>query len=238
MAGLDKIPAVIKTNISDDMATIIAVETNLIQRGFRDLKISEQAFAVAICYKKLFDEKKLAAIDEELLSLQNNGKSECEKDTPLEYLLPKGKTQNIVAEEYGVSHATIARLIRINELNDDLKRLVDTGNIKIRPAVELSYLSQEQQKKLYDVMSELGISSVDMNTAKQIRELCKDCDPFPEQLQEILSGDKSDKPKEIKSFRLIIKPSVYDRFLKDVPKKEVGGIVEKALEMYFKDMSA
>ena len=87
-------------------------------------------------------------------------------------------------------------------------------------------------------MSELGISSVDMNTAKQIRELCKGCDPFPEQFHEILSGEKSEKPKEIKSFRLVIKPSVYDRFLKDVPKKEVGGIVEKALEMYFKDMSA
>jgi hypothetical protein len=77
-----------------------------------------------------------------------------------------------------------------------------------------------------------------MNTAKQIRELCKVCDPFPEQFQEILSRDKTEKPKEIKSYRLIINPSVYDRYLKNVPKKELVGIVEKALELYFKDMSA
>ena len=58
------------------------------------------------------------------------------------------------------------------------------------------------------------------------------------QKKEILSGDKSEKSKEIRSYRLIIKPWVYNRYLKDVPKKEVGGIVEKAPEMYFKDMSA
>ena len=123
-------------------------------------------------------------------------------------------------------------------MTDDFKRLVDTGNIKIRPAVELSYLSQEQQKKLYDVMSENGITSVDMDTAKKMRELCKGCDHFPEQFQEILSGDKNEKSKEIKSYRLIIKPAVYYRYLKDVPKKEVGGIIEKALEMYFSGVTA
>ena len=227
-AGLERIPAVIKTNISDEMAMIYAVETNLIQRGFRDLKISEQAFAVAMRYKKLFDEKKFYDIEEELLALEKS-----QYPVGIENY-PKDKL-SITAEEYGLGRTSIVRLVRINELSDNFKRLVDTGNIKIRPAVELSYLSQEQQKKLYDVMSELGISSVDMNTAKQIRELCRNCEPFPEQYQEILSGEKT---KEIKSYRLIIKPSVYDRFLKDVPKKDVGGIVEKALEMYFKDMSA
>ena len=233
MAGLDRIPAVIKTNISDEMAMIYAVETNLIQRGFRDLKISEQAFAIAMRYRKLLDERKLSEIDEELMALMGEEKVR----PPLGDGAAK-RIESLTADEYGIGHTTVARLIRINELSNDFKKLVDTGSIKIRPAVELSYLSQEQQKKLYDVMSELGISSVDMNTAKQIRELCKGCDPFPEQFQEILSEDKSEKPKEIKSYRLIIKPSVYDRYLKDVPKKELGGIVEKALEMYFKDMSA
>ncbi|MCR5165968.1 MAG: ParB N-terminal domain-containing protein [Oscillospiraceae bacterium] len=231
MAGLDRIPAVIKTNISDEMAMIYAVETNLIQRGFRDLKISEQAFAVAMRYRKLFDEKKFYDIEEELLALEKSQYPVGTENNPKDKL-------SLTAEEYGLGRTSIVRLVRINELSNDFKKLVDTGSIKIRPAVELSYLSQEQQKKLYDVMSELGISSVDMNTAKQIRELCKSCDPFSEQFQEILSGEKSEKSKEIKSYRLIIKPSVYDRFLKDVPKKELGGIVEKALEMYFKDMSA
>ena len=75
MAGLERVPAVIKTNISDEMAMIYAIETNLIQRGFRDLKISEKAFAVAMRYRKLFDERKLSEIDSELYSLEGNVKN-------------------------------------------------------------------------------------------------------------------------------------------------------------------
>ena len=231
MAGLDKIPAVIKTNISDEMATVIAVETNLIQRGIKDLKISEQAFAVAIRYKKLFDEKKLAAIDEELSII--HGEKVFPVGTPR-----KGNSIDLAAEDYGISHTTVARLIRINELTDDLKRLVDIGNIKIRPAVELSYLTTEQQKKLYDVMSELGIKSVDMGTAKKMRELCKTCDPIAEQFMEIFTGDKTETDPANKPYKLFLRHSVFDRYLKDVPKKEVVGIVEKALEMYFSGVTA
>ncbi|MBP1534173.1 MAG: ParB N-terminal domain-containing protein [Ruminococcus sp.] len=66
LAGLEKVPAVIKVGLSDEESLVWAVETNLIQRGFSDLKISDQAFAVAMRYKKLFDAKKLAAIDKEL----------------------------------------------------------------------------------------------------------------------------------------------------------------------------
>ena len=115
---------------------IYAVETNLIQRGFRDLKISEQAFAVAMRYKRLFDEKKLAAIDEELNIIHGEGVFPL--GTPR-----KGNSIDLAAEDYGISHTTVARLIRMNDLNDSFKKLVDTDNIKIRPAVELSYLSQE-----------------------------------------------------------------------------------------------
>ena len=87
----------------------------MIQRGFKDLKISEQAFAVAIRYKKLFDEKKLAAIDEELRSLQSS-KGVYPLEPP-----PKGNTRDIIAENYGVGHPTVSRLIRINELSDEFK---------------------------------------------------------------------------------------------------------------------
>ena len=48
LAGLEKVPAVIKVGLSDEESLVWAVETNLIQRGFSDLKISDQAFAVAM----------------------------------------------------------------------------------------------------------------------------------------------------------------------------------------------
>ena len=107
---------------------------------------------MAMRYKKLFDEKKLMAIDDELRFLIGTEKvrppvedeNKRKKDG---YSRIEGKA----AQEYGISHATVARLIRINELCDELKKLVDTGNIKIRPAVELSYLSTDVQKSCMNV---------------------------------------------------------------------------------------
>ena len=61
-AGITSVPAVVKTDLSDEEAEVYVIETNLLQRSFQDLKISEQAFAVGIRYSKLFDERKLKAI--------------------------------------------------------------------------------------------------------------------------------------------------------------------------------
>ena len=58
-AGITSVPAVVKTDLSDEEAEVYVIETNLLQRSFQDLKISEQAFAVGIRYSKLFDEQAL-----------------------------------------------------------------------------------------------------------------------------------------------------------------------------------
>ena len=69
-AGLEKVPAVVKLNLSDEDAELYVVETN-VQRGFSDLKISEQAFVVAFRYSKLFDERKRKSISDELYFIEN-----------------------------------------------------------------------------------------------------------------------------------------------------------------------
>ena len=63
-AEIISVPAVFKTDLSDEDAEIYVVETNLLQRSFKDLKISEQAFAVGLRYNKLFDDRKLKAIND------------------------------------------------------------------------------------------------------------------------------------------------------------------------------
>ena len=232
LAGLEKVPAIIKTDISDEIAQIMAIESNLIQRGISDLKISEQAYAIAVRYKKLFDAKKLAAIDEELRALEAGVKKN-EQGAPLEHP-PKGKTRDIIAENYGLSHATVSRLLRINELCDELKKLVDTGNIKIRPAVELSYLPIDAQKKLYERMSAIGENSIDMRTARELRDMYKAYNDFTdEHIEQIMNYVKEGNAEE-KPHKIELAPAVYDKYLKDVPKKEVVSVIEKALEMYFK----
>ncbi|MBO6309814.1 MAG: ParB N-terminal domain-containing protein [Oribacterium sp.] len=230
LAGLEKVPAVIKVGLSDEEAMIYAIDSNLIQRSFRELKISEQAYAVTMRYKKLFDEKKLKAIDDELQSLMG-----IEKSRP-----PVGdgggkRVESLTAKEYGIGHTTVARLIRINELCDELKKLVDTGNIKIRPAVELSYLPIEAQKSLYECMSRTGQNSIDQSTAWELKELYKKKNELtPDMIEQILSGRNALSVALNKGHRIALAPEVYDKYLKDLPKKEVVSIVEKALEMYFK----
>ena len=233
LAGFEKVPAVIKVGLSDEEADAFATISNIIQRGFRDLKISEQAYAISMRYKKLFDDKKLAAIDEELRSLMGE-KFIPNEGTPVGYL-PKGKSQSLVADEYGIGHTTVARLIRINELCDELKKLVDTGNIKIRPAVEVSYLPIDAQKCLYECMSRTGQNSIDQNTAWELKELYKKKNELtPDMIEQILSGRNALSVALNKGHRIALTPEIYDKYLKDVPKKDVVSIVEKALEMYFK----
>ena len=178
LAGIMKVPAVIKTDMSDEIAMIYATDSNLIQRSFSELRISEQAYAVALRYHKLFDERKIAEIDEELLQLEREKSPVGTGENSYNVQSPLGTEKKIdifslTGKDYGLHRTTVTRLIRINELTDDLKKLVDTGNIKIRPAVELSYLSTDVQKMLYECMSRTGINTISQNTAWELKELCK-----------------------------------------------------------------
>ena len=232
LAGLEKVPAVIKVGLSDEEALVWAVETNLIQRGFSDLKISEQAFAVAMRYQKLFDEKKLHAIDEELQVLMGNN-IPAKQCTPVGYT-PKGRSQSLVAIEYGMGHSTVARLIRINLLCDELKKLVDVGNIRIRPAVDLSFIPIEGQKRLYEYMSAMGETTIDAQMAKELRQLYnRDSDFTTEQISALFSRINTEKAGQERLYAVPLERTVFDKYLKDIPKKEVMSVVEKALEMYF-----
>lgn len=78
-AGVTNIPAVVKTNLSDEEAEVIIIDTNLLQRSFKELKISEQAFAVGLRYNKLFDDRKLKAIEDEIYFIENGKKPEADK---------------------------------------------------------------------------------------------------------------------------------------------------------------
>lgn len=241
LAGLERVPAVVKVGISDEEALVWMVDSNLLQRGFHDLKISEQAFAVAMRYKKLFDAKKLAAIDEELRSLEGYDQSrsplgneeENNNGSPVGNE-PKQRTMDIAGEDYGIGRMSVARLLRINELCDELKKLVDTGNIKIRPAVELSYIPKDAQKRLYERMSAMGVNGIDMKTAKELRQTYKAYKEFTDEHLEQILNFINEGVKEEKPHKIALTADVFNKYLSNVSKKDVVSIVEKALEMYFK----
>ena len=125
-AGLTEIPCIIK-DLTDDEATILMVDSN-IQR--EEILPSEKAFA----YKM-----KLEAMKHQGKNLTSD---------PMEQ---KQTSREVLAEKVGESASNIQRFIRLTYLIPELLELVDEKRIALRPAVELSYISEDNQEILYDI---------------------------------------------------------------------------------------
>ena len=128
LAGKETMPAIVR-DLDDDAAIILMVDANL-QR--ESILPSERAFA----YKMKLDAIKHQGERTDLTSTQVAQKLSVEK----------------VGEDAGVSKDTIRRYIRLTELIPELLDMVDTGQIKFNPAVELSYLASEEQKDFLSAM--------------------------------------------------------------------------------------
>ena len=151
IAGLETIPAIIKEQLTEDEAQTYVDESNLIQRGFNDLKISEQARIIARRYSEMFSQGKRNDIINEIRVLNGEETS-------------SGNSREKVADEYGLSRNTIARLVRISKLSDGILGWLDKGKLAVRAGVELSYLSADEQSELFE------INSADDNMLMKISE--------------------------------------------------------------------
>lgn len=242
IAGKKNVPALVKENLPDEFASVYVIESNAMQRGFKELRISEQALAVEMIYKRLKNSEAVRAIEKELSVLEGvkspmdtcNDSNKNEVKSPMDTC---EKVDNLkgAAEEYGLSRASIARLLRINKLSDELKAMVDEGNIKLRSAVELSYIPKEMQDMLVKVMSQQEVSVIDMKMAKQMREIAGSyASPSEELISEVLYGTYGEdaKPKEA-GEKVTIPKATYSRYLGGYSKKEANLIIEKALAYYF-----
>ena len=127
LAGLAKIPCIVR-QLTDDEATIIMVGSNL-QR--EQILPSEKAFA----YKMKLD------------ALKRQGQRTDLTSSPLDKKLKGLTSAQQVSQKSGDSQPQIYRYIRLTELIPPMLDMVDSGKIAFRPAVELSYLSKEQQSK-------------------------------------------------------------------------------------------
>ena len=137
-----------------------------------------------------------------------------------------------VAEEYDLSKATIARYIRIGTLINDIKLLLDDEEIPLRAAVELSYISEENQNIFVELMKTDG-NKCDIKKAKLIRELQQKGKLTIATMQEVLSGEKTKKsPGKPKPFK--VNGGIIKKYFKPEDKqKDIEEIIDKALELYF-----
>ena len=132
LAGITEMPCIVR-NLTDDEATIIMVDSNL-QR--ETILPSEKAFA----YKM------------KLEAMKRQGERTDLTSSPLDKKLKGLTSAQQVSQKSGDSQPQIYRYIRLTELIPPVLDMVDSGKIAFRPAVELSYLSKEQQQSLHDTM--------------------------------------------------------------------------------------
>ena len=143
IAGLSTVPAIVKEGLSEEDAEMYVIESNLMQRGFDNLKISEQAAVIAQRHNEMFSQGKRNDIIRELQLLEN---PEIPTSFPVGTKLENGDCKQNIADNYGMGRTSVARLIRIDKLINELKQLIDNGSLAVRSGVELSFLSEETQR--------------------------------------------------------------------------------------------
>ena len=207
LAGITEMPCIIR-NLTDDEATIIMVDSNL-QR--ETILPSEKAFA----YKM-----KLEAI-------KRQGERTDLTSSPLDKKLKGLTSAQQVSQKSGDSQPQIYRYIRLTELIPPMLDMVDSGKIAFRPAVELSYLSKEQQQSLYDTM-ECEDCTPSLAQAIKMKEFSRD-GKLTEEV--ILSIMQEEKPNQREQFKMP-KERISKYFAPGTPAQKIEDTIIKALELY------
>ncbi len=206
LAELTEIPCIVR-NLTDDEATIIMVDSNL-QR--ETILPSEKAFA----YKMKLDAMKRQGQRNDLTSRQVGTKSRSDKQ---------------LADNSPDSARQIQRYIRLTELIPSILQMVDDKKIALNPAVELSYLSKEQQESLYSTM-ECEDCTPSLAQAIKMKEFSKDGKLTDEV---ILSIMQEEKPNQKEQFKMP-KDRISKYFAPGTPAQKIEDTIIKALELYRK----
>lgn len=220
LAGLKEIPAIVKTDITEEEAYVYVIETNVIQRSFAELLPSEKAAVLTDRYEKVICRGKRNDILEEIARLEGKTVS-CGHD------VPRKKTRDSVGEEYGVGGRNCARYVRINTLNADLKALLDAGRITFVAAVDISYLTAEEQDMLAEIMRDKTLKirgSVGQELRAQSGSLNR------ETMTEMVMSTMLRKNASDACWFRQVKKKYFD----GVESEEMRKIIEAALDSYFK----
>jgi ParB family chromosome partitioning protein len=231
-AGLTEIPTVIKEGLTEEEATLIVTETNLMQRSFSELAHSERATVIATRHHAMKSQGvRNDLLDEIEILSKAPDLAQDETCGPLDHKL---KTRDKLGEEYGLSPRSITRYIRLNYLNNTLKDLVDEGKIAMRAGVDLSYLSEDNQEMVEAIISE-DTFKVDMKKAALIRRYERENKLNWNTAKQIISGEVLKSTGKVKPFKL--QSTIISKYFNPSDdKKAIEKTIEKALDFYFSQM--
>jgi len=233
-AGLTKGPVLIKDKLTNDEATLIVTETNLRQRSFTDLSHSERALCLAQHYEAIKCQGKRNDLINEIETLINphddkveGTSSECQT---------KLRADAKIGVEYGLSRDKVAKYIRISTITPALLTYVDSGRIPFLAAYEVSFVEDKDKQDLIADIVKRGNKKIDIKMSVLLREYYH-CGKLTEKaIEEILSGEKTRKPKSDKPVEFKLKPSVIGKyFTGEHSQAEIEDVITKALELYFSE---
>jgi ParB family chromosome partitioning protein len=180
LAGKEEMPAIVR-DMDDDTATILMVDSNL-QR--EHILPSERAKA----YKMKME------------ALRHQGKrsdlTSCQVGTKL-------RADEELAKQTGESARTVQRFVRLNNLIPELLDLVDQKKIAFNPAVELSYLKQEEQEAFFEAM-ELAQTTPSISQAQRLKKASQAGSCTPELMESIMDEEKKNPLNRVVFDRKIL----------------------------------
>lgn len=203
-AGLIEIPAIIR-EMTDEEAIIVMVDSN-IQR--EKVLPSEKAFA----YKMKLDAIKSQG--------KRNDITSCQLGTKL-------RSDQKVSEKSEDSARQIQRYIRLTELIKELLEMVDIGKIAFNPAVELSYLTEEQQNLLLEFIKMYEITP-SQSQAIYLKKLSQEGNFTIDKMEQIMSKEKPNQKEQIK-FSV---EKVREYFPPNYTAEKMQNVITKLLENY------
>ncbi len=195
-------------DLDRDAATVLMVESNY-QRS--QILPSEKAFA----YKMRLE------------AMNRQGQRSDLTCAPVGHKLDGAKSRDILGDEVGESREQIRRYIRLTNLVPELLDLVDEGKIKMRPAVELSYLDEDSQRAVVDEI-DLNQCTLSHDQTIRMRKFFTDGKLTPEVVSAIMGEEKPNQREKI----VLRGDKVRSLIPKNIPVSQTEDYVVKALEHY------
>ena len=201
-------PAIVR-EMSREEAVIAMVDSNL-QR--EHILPSEKAFA----YKM------------KLEALKCQGKRTDLTCAPLEHKLGDGKSRDIVGDESGESREQVRRYIRLTELVPELLELVDNGRMAFRPAVEISYLTEDEQRDLVETVDSEDCTP-SLSQACRMKKLSQEGKLDMDTIFAIMTEEKANQKEKIK----IPAERLEKYFSRGTSPAEIERVILLALDAYY-----
>ena len=219
LVGWKEIPAIVKTDLSEEEAYVYVIETNLMQRSFSDLLISEKAAVLKARYEKESCQGRRNDIIEEIARMEGK-----ELPATCGHGDQRLNTRDMIGKEYELSGSSVGRLLKLNDLIKPFKDMVDRGALYTKVALQLAFLPEEEQDMVFRVMNEEKTKI----TSEMVANLRSHSGSLTEaKIKRYLSKN----PIKKKCYK--VPARIVEKYFEGMDPNTVDSIVEQALAAWF-----